>query len=361
MSESDDDTEKEHEPSQRRLDEARRKGDIPRSADLTVAASYAGLLLAGLVAGADMLRAVGEAGMVLLDQADRLAPSLLVAGRAPVGGMLATFSAAIAPLFALPMVAVLLTILAQRAFIVSPEKLAFNWSRLSPLAAAKKKFGREGLFEFGKSFVKLMVCSVILGLQLASHAPEILGSLQLTPAMATGIMLNVLWEFLFLILLVAGVMGAVDYFWQRAQHIRRNRMSRKDMMDEMKESDGDPHVKAQRRQRGQEIANNRMLQDVAKADVVVVNPTHYAVALKWNRGARGAPVCVAKGVDEIAARIREHAAAAGVPIHRDPPTARAIHATVEIGAAIRPDHYRAVAAAIRFSEAMRKRSRKLRP
>ncbi len=360
MSDSEDDTEKEHDPSQRRLDEARRKGDIPRSADLTVAASYAGLLLAGLVAGADMLRAVGEAGMVLLDQADSFAPSLLAAGRAPLGGMFAAFGMAIAPLFLAPMVAVLLTILAQRAFILSPEKLAFNWQRLSPLAAAKKKFGRDGLFEFGKSFVKMIIYSVILGFHLMSRAPEILGSLQLAPAMATGIMLKVLWEFLFLVLLVAAVMGGVDYFWQRAEHLRRNRMSRKDMMDEMKESDGDPHVKALRRQRGQEIATNRMLQDVAKADVVVVNPTHYAVALKWNRGARGAPVCVAKGVDEIAARIREHAAAAGVPIHRDPPTARAIHASVEIGAPIRPDHYRAVAAAIRFAEAMRKRSKRLR-
>ena len=132
-------------------------------------------------------------------------------------------------------------------------------------------------------------------------------------------------------------------------------MSRKEMIDEAKDSEGDPHVKMQRRQRGQEIATNRMLQDVATADVVVLNPTHYAVALKWNRKGRGAPVCVAKGMDEIAARIREKAAEAGVPMHRDPPTARAIHASVEIGQPIRPEHYQAVAAAIRFAEAMRKR------
>ena len=111
----------------------------------------------------------------------------------------------------------------------------------------------------------------------------------------------------------------------------------------------------QRRQRGQEIATNRMLQDVGTADVVVVNPTHYAVALKWNRKARGAPICVAKGVDDVAARIRERAAEAGVPIHSDPPTARAIHANVEIGQQIQPEQYRAVAAAIRFAETMRKR------
>ncbi|NCM97925.1 MAG: flagellar biosynthesis protein FlhB, partial [Rhodobacterales bacterium] len=134
----------------------------------------------------------------------------------------------------------------------------------------------------------------------------------------------------------------------------------KEMMDENKDSEGDPHTKAARRQRGYDIATNRMLEDVPQADVIVVNPTHYAVALKWDRAARRAPVCVAKGVDEIAARIRERAAAAGVPIHRDPPTARALHASVEIGQEIRPDQYRAVAAAIRFAEAMRKRARQRR-
>lgn len=357
MSEGADESEKEHEPSQRRLDDARKKGDIPRSADLGVAAGYAGLLLAGLVTGAEMLRSVGDAGMVMLDQADRFAPVLLATSHPLLGGLLAAVGIAIAPLFLMPMAAVLLAILGQQAFTLSPEKLAFDWSRLSPLAAAKKKFGRDGLFEFGKSFAKLIIYSVILGAHLAASAPEILGSLQLSPAIATGTMLNVLWEFLFLILLVAGVMGVVDYLWQRAEHLRRNRMSRKELMDEMRESDGDPHVKALRRQRGQEIATNRMLQDVAKADVVVVNPTHYAVALKWNRAARGAPICVAKGMDEIAARIRAQAAAAGVPVHSDPRSARAIYASVEIGAPILPDHYRAVAAAIRFSEAMRKRSK----
>ena len=101
----------------------------------------------------------------------------------------------------------------------------------------------------------------------------------------------------------------------------------------------------------------QMLQDVARADVVLVNPTHYAVALKWQRGDRTAPICLAKGVDDIATRIREKASEAGVPIHRDPPTARAIYASVEIGDPIRPEHFKSVAAAIRFAEAMRKRAK----
>ena len=134
-------------------------------------------------------------------------------------------------------------------------------------------------------------------------------------------------------------------------------MSRKEMTDEAKEQEGDPHVKQQRRQKGYEIAMNQMLADVPDADVVVVNPTHYAVALKWDRLQGGAPICVAKGVDDIAARIRETANENNVPIHRDPPTARALYATVDIGEQILPEHYRAVAASIRFAEKMRAKMR----
>jgi flagellar biosynthetic protein FlhB len=117
-------------------------------------------------------------------------------------------------------------------------------------------------------------------------------------------------------------------------------------------------MKQERRQRAYDIAMNQMMADIPEADVVIVNPTHYAVALKWDRARGTAPKCVAKGVDEIAAKIREIAAEHGVALHSDPPTARAIHATVEIGDEIRPEHYRAVAAAIRFAEAMRKKARR---
>jgi flagellar biosynthetic protein FlhB len=137
-------------------------------------------------------------------------------------------------------------------------------------------------------------------------------------------------------------------------------MTRQEMTEEHKESEGDPHFRAHRRQRGQEIAMNRMLRAVPEADVVLVNPTHYAVALKWNRKDGRAPVCIAKGRDEVAARIRERANAAGVPVHRDPPTARALHAALDIGDEIGREHYQAVAAAIRFAEAMRKKAGRMR-
>ena len=353
MNEEDDD--KQFEPSQRRLDEARKRGEVPRSAELSTAAAYGGLLLALGLCGVWVIDGIGSAGAVLLGQADRLSLNLTDAPQPPFGGFLWAVGLAVLPVFAVPAVTVLAAILAQRALIFAPEKLAMKLSRISPLASAGQKFGRDGLFDFAKSLLKMLVVGALLAWLLIRHAADLFLSLQLTPAQSTALMLQTVLGFLFIVTLFSAAMGGVDYLWQRSRHLHRNRMSRKEMTDESKDSEGDPHIKGQRRQRAQEIATNRMLQDVALAEVVVVNPTHYAVALKWKRTDRHAPICVAKGVDEIAARIRERASLAGVPMHSDPPTARALHATVAVGEPIRPDHYRAVAASIRFAEAMRKK------
>lgn len=355
---SEDQSDKEHAPSQKRLDDARKRGELPKSTELVTAASYGGLLVAGLVSGAAALLAAGQVGRVVLDQADRLAPLVFNAAQTPAAGLFADFARPLAPFFLAPFAAALFAVLAQRALVFAPDKLVPKWSRLSPIANAQQKFGREGLFAFAQSTAKLLIVGGFLGVFLVIHAGSLLASLQMTPAQSSVVMLQILLDFLSLTLLIAMVFGGADYFWQQAQHIRRNRMSRKELMDETRDMEGDPHMKAQRRQRGHDIATNRMLLDVARADVIIVNPTHFAVALKWQRADRTAPICLAKGTDEIAARIRAFAAEAGVPIHSDPPTARALHATVEVGHQIRPEHYRAVAASIRFAESMRKRAQK---
>lgn len=354
MSEDESD-DKSFEPTQRRLDEARKRGEIARAPDVSVALSYMGLCIAALVAGEALLKGTGSVGQSILAHADRLSSDMSEGARASLSPLLLGFGQALLPLFALPFLAVLLGLIAQRGLVFAPEKLEFRLSRLSPIATAKQKFGVDGLFTFAMNVAKMLAIGLLLALHMSARADDIANSMQLSATAATALMLWLLAEFLLLILIIAAAFGLVDFFWQQAQHLKRNRMSHKEMLDEHKESEGDPHAKGQRRQKGQEIALNRMLQDVAKADVVIVNPTHYAVALRWKRSDRHAPICVAKGVDEIAARIRERAALAGVPLHSDPPTARAIHAAVEIGEPIRPEHYKPVAAAIRFAEALRKR------
>jgi flagellar biosynthesis protein FlhB len=353
-----DQADKEHDASQKKLDDARSQGDIARSQDVLVAVSFAAFLTATLGLGAQALSRAGGAGAVFMDQSDRLAVLFSTGARAPVGGAITAMAMPLAPLILVPMAAVIGTLLASRGLVFAPDKLLPKWSRISPIATAGQKFGRTGLFEFFKSFVKLVLVAILLGHYLTRNAGRILATHALPPGMAMAELLQITVGFMVLVTLISVILGVIDHFWQRFEFQRRNRMSRKDLTDEAKESDGDPHFKATRRQKAREVAMNRMLADVDTADVVVVNPTHYAVALKWSREKKRAPVCVAKGVDEIAARIRERAAAAGIALHSDPPTARALHASVKIGQEIQPEHYRAVAAAIRFAEAMRKRARK---
>lgn len=358
MSGQDDEADKEHEASQQKLDQARKEGDLPRGVDLQTAAATGGFLLALFSLGAWAMDRTGIAGMVLLDQADRLSTLVMEGGKGPIAGVILAFAGPPLALVLVAPVLVLALLLATRGVVFAPAKLAPKLSRISALAAARQKFGLEGLVEFAKSTVKLGVVSLILYRFLALRLEEILASLYLTPAMSAALMTRLVLEFLFIVFLIQLAIGGVDYLWQLFRHRQRHRMSRKEMMDEFKESEGDPHLKSARRQRAQEVATNRMLADVAQANVVVVNPTHYAVALRWDRSKGSAPVCVAKGVDEIARKIRERAAEHGVPLHSDPPTARAIHATVEIGQEIRVEHYRAVAAAIRFADAMRRKARR---
>lgn len=361
MAGPDDDSEKQHEPTQKKLDDARRKGEIPKSTDLTTAGAYGGLLLVAMSVGGSSMQDIGSLLSGLIMRANE-APDVVFSGSGTsfAGGIMRGLASGLLPWFTVPGLIALLVILAQRSFVVAPEKLKPKLNRISPLSNAKNKFGRSGLFEFAKSFVKLSIYSIVLGVFLSRQMPTIMEAVSMNPPMVPVVLFKLCIAFFLIVLLISILIGGVDYMWQYQEHMRKNRMSHKEMTDEVKQSEGDPHVKQQRRQKGYEIAMNQMLADVPEADVIIVNPTHYAVALKWSRMPGSAPICVAKGVDEIAARIREVAAESGIPIHSDPPCARAIHAVVGIGQEISPDHYEAAAAAIRFAEAMRKRARKSR-
>jgi flagellar biosynthetic protein FlhB len=358
---SDDGGEKSHEPTQKKLDDARKKGEFPKSTDLTTAGAYGGFLLAMLAFGSYGASEIGATLSNLLARSDSLSTTWFHEGGTPL--TVGLIKAMIGPLsiwFGLPAAAALLVIIAQRAFVVAPEKIQPKLSKISIISNAKNKFGRSGLFEFAKSFFKLSIYSLVLGIFLMQQLPNILVTMQLNPAMAVTTLSDLALKFLAIVLAITGAIGVIDLLWQHQEHHRKNMMSRKELVDETKQSEGDPHVKQQRRQRGYDIAMNKMLADVPDADVIVVNPEHYAVALKWSRAAGAAPICVAKGVDDVAARIRKIGAESAVPIHRDPPTARALHATVEIGQEIQPNHYQAVAAAIRFAETMRAKAGKRR-
>lgn len=355
---NDDDSDKSHEPTQHKLDEARKKGELARSADLNTAASYGGFLLAALAVGAGSVDKVSSAMMVLLGQAGAMA-DLVFDGpaSAPIGGLLGTIALGLLAWFLIPAISALLSVLAQRSLVFAPTKLKPKLSRINPIENAKNKYGLSGLFEFSKSFAKLLCYSLLLAVYLSFRLPEMAGSLYAEPLVIGALMTQMLIEFLFVVLVIAAGIGVVDYMWHRFDHHRKNRMSHREVKDEHKQNEGDPHMKQERRQRATQIASQQMMAEVPSADVVIVNPTHYAVALKWSRMPGAAPTCVAKGVDHTALAIRDTAMAHGVPVRADPPTARAVYTMTGIGDEIDPQHYRAVAAAIRFSETMRRKAR----
>jgi len=349
---------KSHDPTPQKLKKAREKGEIARSTDLSVAAGYAGLVLALLGAGTQTVQSLGSGLMVLLDQPDRLAVLMFSGGyQASFGRVLFGSILSLAFWFILPAGAVFLSIVAQRGLVFAPSKLQPRFSRISVIKNAKNKFGRSGLFEFFKSASKLILYSICLSLFLKTKLPEMTGSIGTGPGLVASLLARMCIEFMLIVLLIAAALGALDTLWQHKEHLRKNRMSRKEIVDETKDSEGDPHIKQQRRKRAQQIAINQMMVEVPKGDVVIVNPTHFAVCLKWDRAPGTAPVCVAKGVDEMATAIRKSATIAGVPIQHDPPTARSLFATTELGQEIPEEHYRAVAASIRFAEQMRTRAR----
>ena len=352
-----DSAEKSHEATPHKLAEARKRGEIPKATDLTATAALAGLLLLAVLPGGWAPPRLGAIGAGLLERADLISALMLADGSGALDALMLALLGALAPVFILPPLAVILTLLALRGLVFAPEKLKPKASRISIVSNARNKFGPSGLFEFAKSALKLLVYATVLWLFLASRLPRLIATLQLGAGPVVAEMMRMITEFMALVLVIMLTIGAIDYLWQTFDHQRRQRMSHKELRDEHKQSEGDPHMKQARRQRAREIAASSMLADVARASVVIVNPSHYAVALQWDRGSRAAPVCLAKGVDEIAARIRERAHAAGVPLHSDPPTARALFATTGIGQQIAPDHYAPVAAAIRFAELMRQKAR----
>ena len=359
MSEGDDDSgEKSHEASQQKIEKSRKKGDIARSTDVSAAAGYLGLFVALSFVG---LQGVGQSAGVLAQvfgSADTISRSLLSTGGTTLaGGLFGQALAALIPIFLLPFTAALLVSLAQRVFIFAPDKIKPKGNRISPLQGLKNKFGTMGIVEFLKTVAKMVLVATGVTLLLRNKKDQILGMVRAEPAEVAMMLGNILTSMVLLVMAIALMIALVDFLWQKYHHLQKLRMSHKELQDESKEAEGDPHMKGQRRARAQEIATNQMLHDVPRADVVVVNPTHYAVALEWSRQPGTAPVVIAKGVDDVARRIREVAAESGVPIHSDPPTARALHATVEIGHEIDPAHYRAIAAAIRFATEMRAKAK----
>ncbi len=347
MAEDQDDSQKTEEPTQKKLQDARQKGNVANSREV----SNAFMLLSGTLAVALWLPK-GAASLQRELSRYLAAPHEIRVEAASLQSiytdvLLGTGKVLLVPL-GLFIFAALASGLVQNGFVLSAERLKPELSKISVLKGAKRLFSMTSVVELLKGLLKI---SVVGAVAVAVVLP-VFDLLPIVPASSIPASLKLLHEIAVKILVsvvaVVAVMAVADVLYQRFEHAKKLRMSKQDIKDESKQSEGDPHVKARLRAIRNERARQRMMQAVPTSDVVITNPTHYAVALKYETGSMGAPVLVAKGVDEVARRIRECAEENNIPIVENPPVARALHAGVELDQEIQAEHYQAVAEIIAY-------------
>ncbi|WP_084420347.1 EscU/YscU/HrcU family type III secretion system export apparatus switch protein [Henriciella litoralis] len=345
--------EKEFEATEQRKREARREGNVAQSKEVNAFALMAGMALAAALFVSVLAGGIFAQMQSLFYHADSYADDIFAGGGQQSRDWLISILFGILPVFLVLVVLVLGALVLQGSVAFSAKKIKPDIKKISPPDNLKKKYGPKGLIDFAKDTAKMLFAGLIASYFLYTFVDQYYASsairfgqfFQFTFAQVMGlILLYCLFQF---------VLAAIDLPIQRQMHANQLKMTREDIKKEVKQSEGDPHVKQSRREKASKISRGQMMQNVKTATVVMVNPEHYAVALKWDPDSSKAPVVVAKGVDHLAARIRETAIAHDVPIYRDPPSTRSIYRLVEIDEEIHAEHFAAVAAAIGFVERLR--------
>jgi flagellar biosynthetic protein FlhB len=331
----------------KRREEARRRGQVARSTDVNTAAVLFGVTAALIVTAPRLVR---ELEAMMREGFARAAdPRAASAGElASIGAWsLREFATAAGPVVLAAALAGVLANVAQVRLRITPQALKPSFTKLNPLKGIKNLFSKNGLVELAKALVKIAIVGVVAYLTIR---PKLADFVALSGAGPNDVLTAIAVNIRGIFLRVAGafaVIAAADYAWQRYRHEKGLRMSKQELKQEFKQSDLPTEVKRQIRRRQMEGARRRMLADVPTADVVVVNPTHYAVALRYD-GSAPAPEVVAKGVDLVAAAIREVAQEHGVAIVSDPPLTRALYRDVDIGRTIPEEFFSSVAQVLAF-------------
>jgi flagellar biosynthesis protein FlhB len=341
-----DDTERSEDPTQKRLDEALERGDVVKSQEVNtwfiisgatlILMAFSGTMASGLtatlrgfIANSYAIRVDGQGflGMVSkigLEVIGAIAIPLLVLVLAAAGGNLI-----------------------QHRLVWSSEALSPKFSKISPLAGLGRLFSKQAAANFVKGLLKLTLIGSIMTAVLWPERDRLESLVTVDPAGVLPIAQSLGLDVLGTVVAVLALIAAADYLFQYRQWYERQKMSLHEIKQEYKQSEGDPLVKGKIKQIRQARMKKRMMAAVPQASVVITNPTHFAVALRYERG-MNAPICVAKGVDAIARKIREVAGKHGIPIVENPPLARALHGTVEVDAEIPAEHYQAVAEIIGY-------------
>jgi flagellar biosynthetic protein FlhB len=356
MAEDADPESKTEEPTGKRLEQARSQGDVAKSMDLpqwATLAAVAGLIMMSGGWMAQNLMANLEPFIAHPDAFTLQNNGALDVARLAIGAFLPVFLI----LTSVSGVAGVAAHFIQTGFVWAPGKVKPDLSKLSLFGGFKRVFGLDSWIGFGKSLIKAVVIGIICWQTLAPRMVALDQLVGFEPARMLPFLMDVLKALLMAVLGALGVGAIADWLWQRHRFHERLRMSREEIKEEHRQAEGDPHVKQKLKSLRLEKAKKRMIANVPKATVVVANPTHFAVALRYGDDTP-APLCVAKGVDSLALKIRQVAEEAGVPVIEDPPLARALYATVDVDQTIPRQHYEAVAKVIGFvlSAARKKRA-----
>lgn len=347
MADEQDDFQKTEDPTARKLSQAHEQGDVVKSAEV---ATF--VLLMGATIAFSMFAKGAAVGFIrdfriFLEQPDQLSVD--------PGGVMQLLRHCVTSLALLlaPILGVLMAMgvaghLLQHRPVFSASRLSLDLSKLSPLSGLKRMFGLDGLSNLGKGLIKMAIVGVAVWTTVWPLRLTLQNALTQSPGAIAAQLSHLVIQLLMSALTVLAVIAAGDYLLQRYRFIERNRMSKQEIKDEYRQSEGDPVIKAKVKQIRAERAKKRMMAEVPKATVVIMNPTHYAIALKYESGKMVAPVCVAKGVDSLALKIREVAEENDVPVVENPPLARALYATVELDEAVPPEHFKAVAQVIGY-------------
>ncbi|MES2906496.1 MAG: flagellar biosynthesis protein FlhB [Pseudomonadota bacterium] len=355
MADDQDDSGKTEEPTQKKLDEAYKKGDVAKSQELPTLFILFGAMLVILIGS----------GPLMFSLAKSLQGIFANAADIPVDGghlrvLLLQMIKAILIAVALPFMAFVVCGLAghviQHRFVWSTEPIIPKFSKVSPLAGLKRMFSSQSLVNFTKGLVKIAVVGIAIFYTLWPERDRFDTLIKMDPASVLPVAHGMLLDMLTSVMIAMAFIAALDFFYQHRKWYNRQRMSVRELKDEYKNQEGNPEIKAKLRQIRRERARKRMMSEVPKAAVVITNPTHFAIALQYEKG-MAAPLCVAKGTDNIALKIKEVAREHNIAVIENKPLARTLYATVEIGEEIPPEHYKAVAQIIGYVMGLKAKKR----
>lgn len=345
--EDDDEASKTEEPSERKIEKAKEEGDIAVSQDAKSFIMFLAMLAVVWMVVPLMFRWFYEFSLKFVELPDQLPTD--VAG---IQRLFISCGVALLKILSIPFLIFIVfgitASISQTGFIYAPKKLEPNWNKLNIFAALPNFINMKKIVESLKGLIKISIIGYVSLIVVTPYVDKT----NLLPTMSNIGILRFIHKLvvllIFTVVIAIFVLAVADYLYQRYTHLKKLRMTKQELKEEYKQTEGDPIVKSRIRQVRMERARHRMMENVPKADVVIVNPTHYAVALEYKMEKMDAPVVVAKGIDFLALRIREVAEEHEVPIVENPPLARALFASVEIDQTIPPEHFKAVAEVISY-------------